>query len=126
MTSVSMALAGLGFPIYGYPANPALLNAWLIYMKGYECLDGDCNNLVLAAPTWLDTGLELVGEIPTPPAASIRAGLSSGEFIYVAHVRNRSHFVLLTGFDAQTPSGFIVNDPYNYSRLAGAWGGAAL
>lgn len=117
MSCVAMGLAGLDFRIGGAPSTPATLNAWLMANKGYVCLDGDCNNLVLPAPTWLDPGLRFISEAPAPPAASIQAGLSSGEFIYIAHVRNRTHFVLLTGFSAQALGEFFVNDPFNYSRL---------
>jgi hypothetical protein len=54
MSSVSMALAGLKFQINGVNSDPASLNAWLIANAGYVCAAGDCNNLVLDAPTWLD------------------------------------------------------------------------
>lgn len=112
MSSVSMALAGLGVTIGGAGADPATLNAWLEANKGYVCIDGDCNNLVLSAPTGLDARFTLVGEQPAPPMADIQAGLTRGDTVYIAHVRNRTHFVLLTGFDASSPDSFTVNDPF--------------
>jgi hypothetical protein len=115
MSSVSMALAGLKFLISGKESNPETLNSWLMANKGYTCADGDCNNLVLAAPSWLDSGITLVGEVPPPSIPSIQQGLLKGSFIYVAHVRNRSHFVLLTGYDPAAPDAFTVNDPMNYT-----------
>ena len=116
MTSVAMSLSGLGFKIGASLATPASLNTWLMANKGYMCAAGDCNNLVLQAPAWLDRGITLVGEIPPPPEDEIQRGLESGEYIYAAHVRNRSHFVLLTGFSPNTPHAFFVNDPYNYTK----------
>jgi hydroxymethylpyrimidine/phosphomethylpyrimidine kinase len=46
----------------------------------------------------------------------INAGLEKGDTVYIAHVRNRSHFVLITGYDANNSTFFYVNDPfYNVS-----------
>mgnify|MGYP001041095118 CR=1 FL=1 len=44
--------------------------------------------------------------------------------IAIAHVRNKTHFVLLTGVDSQYPDRFYVNDPfysvtyYSYNDIA--------
>ena len=58
------------------------------------------NNLVLQAPTFAalkGSPLRLVGEGAKAPAAELVAGLGNGTMVYVAHVLNNSHFVLLTG-----------------------------
>ena len=52
----------------------------------------------------------LIGELPPPPAADISAGLEAGDTLYLAHVRNQTHFVLLTG--TASPGVFTVNDPF--------------
>jgi hypothetical protein len=54
----------------------------------------------------------LIGEQPKPTIASIQEGITSGDIVYVAHVHNKSHFVLLTGFDPKEPGAFFVNDPF--------------
>jgi hypothetical protein len=93
----------------------------LLGNKGYECAGGDCNNLVLGSPaagSLPGSQLELVGEVTTLTEEQIVAGLKDGSHIYVAHVRNRSHFVLLTGVsETQASNGkkhvrFVANDPF--------------
>ena len=105
------ALNGLGVTINGSAANPGTFNAWLEETNNYVCASGDCNNLVLNAPALLTPLLSLVGEVPPPPLADMQAGLASGDFIYVSHVHNQSHFVLLTGWD-DSLGAFVVNDPF--------------
>jgi hypothetical protein len=51
--------------------------------NGYECLDGDCNNLVLNAVTRLNATVTLIGEVPTPSVASIQQGLQAGETLFL-------------------------------------------
>lgn len=109
MTSLSMVLFGLGVSVSSSAANPASLNTWLMANNGYTCMDGDCNNLVLASPEGLTGRLTLIGENPPPSISSIEAGLVSGTIAYLAHVRNRTHFVLLTGYAGG--DNFTVNDP---------------
>lgn len=113
MSSLSMALAGLAVPVNGgAAATPATFNSWLQANNGYTCIDGDCNNLVLDAVTRLNSTVELVGEVPKPSMASIQAGLTAGNIIYIAHVHDNGHFVLLTGFDAAQPDALSTNDPF--------------
>lgn len=117
MTSASMALRALGARINGTePVTPGSLNAFLVRNQLYECIAGDCNNLVLAAPEAVSVRMVFVSETQKPPAARIRDGLVSGEEIYLAHVQNRTHFVLLTGYAPDLAS-FAVNDPF-YNRTA--------
>jgi hypothetical protein len=54
--------------------------------------------------------LKLIGELPKPPFSDIAAGLTSGSTIYLAHVRNNHHFVLL--IDADGTDAFFVHDPF--------------
>jgi len=111
MSSVSMALSGLGLKIDGEQTTPGSLNAWLQSNSGYTCIGDDCCNLVLAAPDRLPgSPLKLIGENPKPPAYVLRQELLADRTVFVAHVRNNSHFVLLTG--SQSDSTFEVNDPF--------------
>lgn len=121
MSSLSMALNGLGItiPIDGYnkQANPQTLNSWLLNNNGYTCAAGDCNNLVLNAVSRLNSSVQLVGEItPTPSVSYLQQGLASGQYIFLAHVRNAHHFVLLTGYKPGDNNGFLVNDPMLYTN----------
>ena len=114
MSSVSMGLAGLGVKIPSeageLAANPGSLNTWLESNQGYTCAAGDCNNLVLDAPTKLTNRLKLIGEAAKPSLASLQASVLSGKIMHIAHVHNSGHFVLLTGV---APDGyFTCNDPF--------------
>lgn len=60
-----------------------MFNNWLKANQGYMCAAGDCNNLVLDAPSRVSPRVQLVGEVPKPPAAVIRAGLNGGQIIYL-------------------------------------------
>jgi len=111
MSSLSMALAGLGVHTEGRPTNPGTVNAWLEQHNGYTCADGDCNNLVLTAPQRLTPVLKLVGEIEKPPVQEIRGNLTAQSQVFIAHVHDRTHFVLLTGWDTAA-NAFTVNDPF--------------
>lgn len=111
MSSLSMALAGLGVSVEGKPANPGTVNAWLETHNGYTCAAGDCNNLVLSAPQRLTPVLKLVGEIEKPPVEEIRANLTAQAQVFIAHVHDRTHFVLLTGWSEEAQA-FTVNDPF--------------
>ena len=50
MTSLTMALNGMGLYIHDKQLDPGVLNKWLQENSGYVCDAGDCNNLVLDAP----------------------------------------------------------------------------
>lgn len=56
-------------------ANPQSLNSWLLAHKGYTCIDGDCNNLVLDAVQRLNSSIELVGELPNRRWPTFTRGL---------------------------------------------------
>ena len=116
MSCVSMALRGLGVPIDGRPANPGTLNAWLESNSGYTCIDGDCNNLVLGAPSGIDARFALISESALPSYDVIAAALAAGDTAFVAHKHIcdpscHSHFVLLV--EAIGNGNFTVRDP-NY------------
>jgi hypothetical protein len=77
----------------------------------FICMDGDCNLVLLRAPETLTGLVRFVSdEYPAPSSASISAGLAAGNTIYLAHVQNQTHFVLLTG--TASPGVFTVNDPF--------------
>lgn len=117
MSCVAMGLNGLGVYINNTQVNPGVLNSWLEENKGYVCAGGDCNNLVLQKPSFTDlpgSPLVLVGESQKPPSGEIMEGLANRTMIYVAHVHNSGHFVLLTSTASKTAGSesFQVNDPY--------------
>lgn len=113
MSSLTMALAGFGFTTQGQTPTPGTFNAWLEANNGYTCAAGDCNNLILDAVTrFTNGGVTLIGEITPPPEpVQMRAGLDGGDIIYLAHVRNRTHFVLVTGYPTDGSDSFTVHDP---------------
>ena len=123
MTCLAMVLAGWGVvrvgPVSADPKtfDPKTLNVWLEANAGYTCASGDCNNLVLDAPSRINASVVLVGELPPPPPSDIAAGLASGRTAYLAHVVALHHFVLLTGLapgSAPTDGRYTVLDPlYN-------------
>jgi hypothetical protein len=113
MTSVSMALAGLGAKgSDGKPVTPKTFNEWLINNGGYLCAGGDCNNLNLTAPERFNRSMTLIGESPKPSFNKIVHDIKSRAVIHVAHVRNNSHFVLLGYTAADGSEGFFVHDPF--------------
>eukprot|EP01065_Artemidia_motanka_P035356 TRINITY_DN43280_c0_g1_i1.p1 TRINITY_DN43280_c0_g1~~TRINITY_DN43280_c0_g1_i1.p1 ORF type:complete len:382 (+),score=97.18 TRINITY_DN43280_c0_g1_i1:47-1147(+) len=132
MTCVAMALRGYGVELPGgVPVDPGTLNTWLKANSGYKCIGGDCCNLVLDSPDVISAGqARLVGEwggaccggaAAKPSLSAVQEGLAAGgdrHMVYVAHVRNRTHFVLLTAWD-QSANAFAVNDPgFNQSHYA--------
>ena len=123
MSSTAMALAGLGVTIGGAPVNPGTFNTWLKNNQGYLCMAGDCNNLNLTAPERLSSVMSLIGEYEKPSFDKIAREIRFERIIYVAHVRNNSHFVLLTDAVHERKS-FKVNDPgfneteYPYANIS--------
>jgi hypothetical protein len=120
MTSVAMALNGLGLP----DITPATLNAWLMAHEGYECAAQDCNNLVLDAPERLvldrpgqEKLLLFVSEAQKPSEDVLTQQLAAGSHIHACHVRHNGHFVLATGTQVNPTTKeleVLVNDP-NYN-----------
>jgi hypothetical protein len=131
MSCVSMALNFLNFslPVNGssWASTPQTLNWWLREQNAYLCLGHDCNNLELTAPQGLSTSsqkIAFVSEQAKGSFSSLQFWMLRGN-VAVAHVRNNTHFVLLTGWDSdfQQPA-FYVNDPgfnqtvYEYSDIS--------
>jgi len=121
MSSVSMVLAGFNITIDGMISTPQTLNMWLRKNNGYICLDGDCCNLILDAPNKIaPTKIRSLGEPMTPFLPTLQKMVDMG-LIVIAHVRDRTHFVLITGYEQ--PDIFNVNDPayptatYRYSEI---------
>jgi hypothetical protein len=118
MTSVSMALAGLGVTSSsGELVTPATLNEWLQANDGYYCAKGDCNNLNLTAPENFSFNMTLIGEDQKPSYDQIVHNIKSRSVIHVAHVHNNSHFVLLVWPTADATESFYVHDPYYPSTV---------
>jgi len=127
MSSLAMALNGYGIEVPtasggAVAADPGSLNAWLAANRGYTCVDGDCNNLVLDATLKLSGGhVQLLGEwggpccggtAAKPSIEDLQSGLAAdgdGHLVFIAHVRDNHHFVLLTAWDAAV-NAFAVRD----------------
>ena len=130
MSCVAMVLAGRNISLGAGqdPMNPGSLNRWLVAHQGYVCLAGDCCNLVLNTPDGLSSGkVRLIGEWggkccggddARPSLSTMQTLLNSSTAALIAHVRNSSHFVLLTQWDEAAKS-FAANDPFfNQSHYA--------
>ena len=129
MSCVAMALAGYNLTLPGGTVpTPGALNGWLAANHGYTCLDHNCNNLVLSSPDVITDGrMRLIGEwggeccggdAAKPPLATLQADLadtSDRHLVYIAHVKDNHHFVLLTGWDAAAQA-FTVHDPFYPAR----------
>lgn len=112
MTSISMALRGYGYKVSGRGSDPGTLNQWLVNNYGYECAGGDCNNLVLQQVCKLNSTILYKGELATSALGLSGAlQLMKEGNVLIAHVRNRTHFVLVDGYD-DVKKEFTVLDPY--------------
>lgn len=124
MSSLAMAISGYGFVLPdGKDVTPGSLNDWLIQNHGYRCMENNCNNLVLDAADALTGGfVRLIGEWGGPCCGGAQAKPSLDQMrqlldpagdqhvMIIAHVRNNSHFVLLTAWNDGSKS-FDVKDP---------------
>jgi hypothetical protein len=130
MSCLSMALNRAGIEINGQPSNPGSLNAWLRKNDGYECVNDNCNNLVLTAVETLapDQVLSL-GEPSLPfdtTLATMVTNLETNELAAFAHVmtgdpQKLNHFVYVTGVKSSASGKyeFYTNDPgYNQTSYA--------
>ena len=129
LTSLAMAMRGrkLGSP-GGVDVTPKTLNDYFVSSEiGYTCDGGDCNNLNLDAPYILTNGIlrfvgewggSCCGERNAKPTERVIKSTIDESVVYIAHVRNETHFVLLTAWDAQSNK-FVANDPfYNTTHYA--------
>lgn len=119
-----MALNGLGMDVGSKIVDPGTLNAWLEANDGYECLDGDCNNLKLGIIDKLTANkLQFVSEAEKPSEQELRTAVTKVTSVYIAHVHHNSHFVLLTSWNDSVGQ-FNVLDPfypsvtYGYSNIS--------
>jgi len=97
----------------GTTINPGTLNNWLRQHNGYLNIGGDPDNLNLTAVEILDSPLiKFVGENQKPAQSVLQKWIAYANPIAIAHVRNDSHFVLLTGYDTSDVNVFYCNDPF--------------
>lgn len=130
MSCVAMVLAGSGFLVPGTGAafDPGTLNAYLAASQGYECVSGDCDNLVLNAPDKLSGGrMRFIGEWPSSvlPMTGLPGLAPPRERVYLAHVRSPvsgrvSHFVLLLSYDRRTDTYAVLDPGFAQSSYARA------
>eukprot|EP00692_Jakoba_bahamiensis_P003827 EC687649.1.p2 GENE.EC687649.1~~EC687649.1.p2 ORF type:complete len:204 (+),score=70.41 EC687649.1:85-696(+) len=119
MSALSMALAGKGYLIAASTnITPGTLNAWLRTHDGYTCIAGDCNNLVLDAVNRLAAAgkIAFVDEVEKPAKPEQVLANMLQNHVYIAHVHNRGHFVLVTGFESTDFNTVYVNDPFYPSK----------
>jgi len=112
MTSLTMALNGLGLYINDTQLDPGVMNSWLQANDGYTCAGGDCNNLVLDAPERIPgSPLVFLGEKEKPSMEVLTEYANSDREVILAHVRNSSHFVYVRPSDQGSKGVFNVLDP---------------
>lgn len=121
MSCISMALDAYGYLIHGETPNPGILNAWLVENDGYLCLDGNCNNLNLKQVEKIDVygTISFLGEIFKPDfnATTLVKAVDTG-LVVIAHVRDKTHFVLING-SVDNGEAYTVLDPfYNCTTYA--------
>jgi hypothetical protein len=108
MSSVSMALNGLGKSVNGQSANPGTLNSFLKSNGGYS------GNLFMWGAV-SRYGLRYEGQ-PTS-SSSIKSAICANKVV-ILNVNHGGHWVLATGV---TSSGYTVNDP-GFSRSSYTFG----
>mmetsp|Transcript_10832 Transcript_10832/g.12267 ORF Transcript_10832/g.12267 Transcript_10832/m.12267 type:complete len:204 (-) Transcript_10832:32-643(-) len=96
MSSMSMALNGLGKTIDGAAANPQTLNAWLKTHGGYS------DNLFVWGACTSSFSLKYLGKFTSP------TNYIDDSHIVILNVHNGGHWVLATSFASGT---YQVNDP---------------
>ena len=111
MSSLSMALNGYGYHLDGLEPNPGTLNQWLVKNSGYACVGGDCNNLELQRVEEIHGNISYKGEPPTSKLGlQGMMDMLKDRLVLIAHVRNKTHFVLVTGY--ASVGNFTVLDPF--------------
>jgi hypothetical protein len=112
MSCVASAIAAAGITINGQTVDPASLNAWLVANGGYICIDNFCSNLNLTRVDDVAPGrIMWLGE-PFKPSFKELVFAASNNILFILHVRNKSHFVALVGYDSQLDGTLYVMDPY--------------
>ena len=113
ITCVAMSLAGLNLTINDSVSNPGTLNTWLIDNDGYQCMDGDCNNLKIPMIDNLTQGVYEVNDNNGNAwtMKDIRRGLDAQDMVFIAHNPSLEHFVLATNASWEDDI-FSVLDPY--------------
>ena len=96
MSSVSMALNGLGEKIEGAESNPGTLNAWLKTHGGYQ------DNLFVWGSITKAHSLKYLGKFKSA------TDYVSDKYIVILNVHNGGHWVLATSYSGGV---YQVNDP---------------
>eukprot|EP01102_Stenamoeba_stenopodia_P022260 TRINITY_DN9207_c0_g1_i1.p1 TRINITY_DN9207_c0_g1~~TRINITY_DN9207_c0_g1_i1.p1 ORF type:complete len:231 (+),score=45.05 TRINITY_DN9207_c0_g1_i1:82-693(+) len=105
MSSVSMILATDSTSVAGNTANPGSLNKWLTGNNGYVDTDLIIWNSVASLG-----GVSMQSYVDTLSIEDLQSTVDNCQPI-VANVRDGTHWVLITGYDANNESVIYVNDP---------------
>jgi hypothetical protein len=118
MTSLAMYFQGSGIDVPPHQTlDPRSFNAWLRKNEGYVCdrkYKKFCADLNLPKMKYLDKKIIYNGEKNPPGQNSMIEALMNQSGLLL-HVRNKTHFVLLTGYDDENADIFYVNDPASFS-----------
>lgn len=103
MSDIAMALYALNVTVPGNDSdiatNPGSLNWWLENNDGYECIDGDCNNLVLPIIDKISNNMLIYQNISKLNMFEACRSLDAQDTILVAHNSSIPHFVLSVNCD---------------------------
>jgi len=121
MSSVSMILATWGEKVNGQTTNPGTLNTWLINNGGYA--SGDL--IVWASINKLGTVQfsNIYSGTGSLSAEELRSNVDKSKPT-VVNVRDGAHWVLVVGYQSNSSTEFMVNDPgfsqtsYEYSCMS--------
>jgi len=111
MTSVTMALYKYNTRLYNDITYPPMLNKWLTLNGGY--VSGDL--IVWDSVRRLGT-LGVYGIYTSLTGAQVRSFIHNC-YPIVIWVNNRSHFVLVKGYDSANDNILYINDPANRDSL---------
>ena len=119
MTSIAIALRGWNLTCYsnlkGMVCDPGALNSWLGQHEGYvdedDLDEAAIGRLNPAKITWPTDGMH------TKPDLSLETikDYINKERIVIAHVRNRTHFVLAIGYSETAEEIAVLDSAFNNS-----------
>eukprot|EP00762_Andalucia_godoyi_P006328 ANDGO_05904.mRNA.1 hypothetical protein DDB_G0280271 len=115
MSCVAAYFHGRGILAGGKELDPSVFNVWLQTHKGYVCdaaIKDFCADLNLNQVPQIAPGrISFLGEPQKPSLSDLVEMVKEGTGIAL-HVRNKHHFVLMTGWESSMNGTLYVNDPF--------------